>query len=276
MKTEDSTPRTLDDVVFDHRNKDYGAYEIRRSYSKNLVTGLGITISAICVMTIIPHVFDLFGSKSDPIVTIDRPGGKVITIGGPVNIEQQQPAAASIAPASNQTTNLPPKVTTDPEPVENKDFKPDAPTTNTSNGTEYAGMDDPGPGGAGTGTEGGTGTGEGSELLPAPNSGPVDFAEVMPEYEGGQTEMMRFIVNHMHYPGVAQRQQVQGTVYVTFVVNGEGRVTDVKVTRGISAECDKEAMRVVSMMKKWKAGRQNHRAVSVRMTLPIKFHLQEL
>lgn len=97
----------------------------------------------------------------------------------------------------------------------------------------------------------------------------------MPQYEGGQTAMMRFIVGEMNYPGIAQRQEIEGTVYVTFVVNREGHVSDVKITKGISPECDKEAMRVVAKMKKWTAGMQNHVPVSVRMTLPIVFRLRK-
>lgn len=88
--------------------------------------------------------------------------------------------------------------------------------------------------------------------------------------------MMKFIVKHTRFPSSARRLLTQGTVFVSFVVNSEGNVVDVKVVRGISADCDKEAARVIASMKGWKAGMQNHRAVSVRMTVPIKFQLQEI
>jgi protein TonB len=97
--------------------------------------------------------------------------------------------------------------------------------------------------------------------------------EQQPEFEGGYEAMMNFIRKNMRYPASARRMGVDGTVYVSFVVGKDGAISDVKVLRGISADCDKEAVRVVSMMPPWKPGKQNGKAVFVRFNLPIKFKL---
>ena len=85
--------------------------------------------------------------------------------------------------------------------------------------------------------------------------------------------MNKFIAKNLRYPPSARRMGVDGTVYVSFVVGKDGTINDVKVLRGISADCDKEAVRVVQMMPPWKPGKQNGKAVFVRFNLPIKFKL---
>ncbi len=111
------------------------------------------------------------------------------------------------------------------------------------------------------------------EVAPVVNAGPVDFAEVMPQYKGGQEAMMKFISRGVKYPGSAARMEIEGTVFVSFVINALGDVVDVKVVKGISPDCDKEAMRVIAKMTEWEAGMQNKMPVSVRMVVPIKFQL---
>jgi protein TonB len=125
------------------------------------------------------------------------------------------------------------------------------------------------------GTPGGTGTAQTNVVVPTEPvviSDPTFIAaEVMPVYDG----MSKFFGRNLKYPSSAKRMGISGTVYVTFVVGKDGKVRDVQVLRGISPDCDKEAVRVISMMPGWSPGFQNHQPVSVRMTLPIKFYLQE-
>ena len=86
--------------------------------------------------------------------------------------------------------------------------------------------------------------------------------------------MMEFVKAHMKYPTNARRLEIEGTVYVGFIVGKDGTIRDVSVLRGIMTECDNEAIRVVKMMPKWKPGKQNGRNVNVRFTLPLKFKLR--
>jgi protein TonB len=269
MKTEVLDSRNLDDVIFENRNKDYGAYYIRKSYSKNMMTGLGFSVTIACLLVILPQLMAMFGEELTVPPTIKESLGREIVVGPPPTVQQPiQPTPPPSAPKRSANTNVVPHVTTKPvvEDIEPNNQTPpsDGPTTGTGSDNPSltgSGIGDPGPGIVEPIT------------LPPPI---LNIAEVMPEYEGGTKEMMKFIVKNTHFPSSARRLGTQGTVFVSFVVDSEGNVVDVKVVRGISAECDKEAARVISRMRGWKAGMQNHRAVSVRMTLPIKFQLQEI
>jgi len=101
----------------------------------------------------------------------------------------------------------------------------------------------------------------------------LDFAEVEPEYPGGQTEMAMFIGEHVNYPEEAIEEGIEGTVYVQFVVDNKGEIKDIEVRKGVHPLLDKEAKRVVAKMPKWKPGMNEGSAVSVRYMLPILFRL---
>ncbi|SMO69936.1 outer membrane transport energization protein TonB [Saccharicrinis carchari] len=104
---------------------------------------------------------------------------------------------------------------------------------------------------------------------------PVFFiVEEMPEFPGGDTELRKYIAQSVKYPVIAQENGIQGRVYVQFVVGTDGGVTQVKVARGVDPNLDKEAIRVVQSMPKWKPGKQRGKAVKVSYTVPINFVLQ--
>jgi protein TonB len=112
-----------------------------------------------------------------------------------------------------------------------------------------------------------------SNITDEPEGGFI-IVEQMPEYPGGQAELMKYISKNINYPVVAQETGIQGTVYLKFVIGRDGKVTNVTVLRGFHSACDKEAIRVVESMPAWKPGRQGGREVRVSYTLPIKFALQ--
>jgi len=101
------------------------------------------------------------------------------------------------------------------------------------------------------------------------------MVEDMPAYVGGQEAMMSFLAGNIKYPEAAMKKDIQGKVYVTFVVEADGSVTNVKVLRGIGSGCDEEAVRVVKMMPKWNPGKQAGKAVRVQYNLPIRFALDK-
>ena len=96
--------------------------------------------------------------------------------------------------------------------------------------------------------------------------------EQQPEFAGGYDAMKAFLRDNIRYPEDAQKQGVDGTVYVSMIINEDGSVTDVKLLRGVSASIDAEAVRVVKMMPPWTPGKQNGQNVKVRFNIPIKFH----
>ncbi|MFW5773110.1 MAG: energy transducer TonB [Tangfeifania sp.] len=100
------------------------------------------------------------------------------------------------------------------------------------------------------------------------------IVEDMPEFPGGDAALRQYIANAIDYPVIAQENGIQGKVYVTFVVNTDGSVTDARIARGVDPSLDKEALRVVNTLPKWKPGEQRGEPVRVSYTVPINFVLQ--
>ncbi|MDR1880910.1 MAG: energy transducer TonB [Tannerellaceae bacterium] len=98
--------------------------------------------------------------------------------------------------------------------------------------------------------------------------------ETMPEFPGGDLELLRFVQKSIKYPVIAQENGVQGRVICSFVVNRDGSVVDAEVLRPVDPSLDKEALRVIGTMPKWTPGKQRGKPVRVKYTLPITFKLQ--
>jgi protein TonB len=104
---------------------------------------------------------------------------------------------------------------------------------------------------------------------------PVFFiVEEMPEFPGGQLALRTFIAQSIKYPVIAQENGIQGKVFINFVVEKDGTVTKATVFRGVDPSLDKEALRVVNSLPKWKPGKQGGKPVRVSYTVPINFQLQ--
>lgn len=99
------------------------------------------------------------------------------------------------------------------------------------------------------------------------------IVEEQPSFPGGEAALMEFLAKNTVYPPMARESNIQGTVYVQFVVEPDGSVSNVKIMRGIGAGCDEEAIRVVKNMPKWKPGKQRGKPVRVYFNLPFKFTL---
>ena len=100
-----------------------------------------------------------------------------------------------------------------------------------------------------------------------------DVVEEMPMFPGGNAALMDFLANNIKYPQVAEENGIQGRVVLTFTVEPDGSLTEVKVVRGVDIALDKEAIRVVKSMPKWIPGKQKGSAVRVKYTLPVTFRL---
>ncbi|MBN2596462.1 energy transducer TonB [Labilibaculum sp.] len=116
--------------------------------------------------------------------------------------------------------------------------------------------------------------------LPDPIPVPVNTGEVyvivddMPEFPGGNLELQRYIAMSVRYPIEAQQKGITGRVFVTFVINKDGRAVGVRIIRSADPLLDAEAIRVVRCMPEWKPGRQEGELVNVSYTIPITFYLQ--
>jgi protein TonB len=99
------------------------------------------------------------------------------------------------------------------------------------------------------------------------------IVENMPEFPGGEAAMRKYIGKNIKYPNLARENKVEGTVYIQFVINQNGEISDTKILRGIGAGCDEEALRVIKKMPAWAPGKQRGKPVRVQFTLPMKFKL---
>lgn len=101
-----------------------------------------------------------------------------------------------------------------------------------------------------------------------------EVVEHMPEFPGGQAALMQYLAKNIKYPTIAQENGTQGRVIVQFVVNRDGSIVDAKVVRSVDPYLDKEALRVINTMPKWKPGMQRGKPVRVKYTVPVMFRLQ--
>ena len=100
------------------------------------------------------------------------------------------------------------------------------------------------------------------------------IVEDMPVFPGGELALRNWIASHINYPTIAQENGIQGKVYVSFVVGKDGSVSNAVIARGVDPSLDKEALRVINSMPKWKPGMQRGKPVNVSYTVPINFQLQ--
>lgn len=101
------------------------------------------------------------------------------------------------------------------------------------------------------------------------------MVEEMPQFPGGNQALSRYLGAMVQYPAVAQRNGLEGVVVLSFVVDQQGFITDIKPVKSLGGGTDEEAIRVVKSMPRWKPGRQNGRNVKTRFTLPIRFALSD-
>ena len=102
----------------------------------------------------------------------------------------------------------------------------------------------------------------------------IDVVEIQPEFPGGVDALMKYLVKNIKYPSRAQESGIQGTVVVKFVVDKDGSITDIKIAKALDPECDKEAVRVIRGMPKWKPAMQLGKPVRCQFSVPVRFKLQ--
>lgn len=252
------------DILFDNRNKKYGSYELRKHYDNRAAKTL-FTVMSLCIALggyALMH-------KEETAAVIATIANKPIEM-HTLNIELPKPKIEQPAPtveAVKPTVANPlPKVVTD-------DKVTDPPKTVDEMKGKESGLADAEGSKEGTvvATSKNTNTiGGGTETSTETNK-ILTYSEVLPSFDG---DMIKYMQQNLRYPTNARENNIEGRVYVQFVVNEDGSVDNAIVKRGIGGGCNEEALRVVMSMPKWKPGMQNGRPVKVYYTLPITFILQ--
>jgi periplasmic protein TonB len=265
--------QNFDDILFANRNKGYGAYTMRQSYDQSLKKASILTLLFLGMSCSLFFINRMFATPTDDGIFVTD-----VILADKINIEK--PAEAPKPPKEKPVA---PKVKTTafvvPEPKPNPPVETPPPTVdalqNTTNvgATTQTGTDAPMLTPPVATTTEGTGT-----SIVAPVEKPteiLDFAQDLPEFEGGQAEMMRYLYKNIHYPAIARDNGIQGRVVLRFVVDELGNIADIVVLKDIGGGCAEEATRILKNMPRWKPGRQAGKLVKVRMTLPVFFRLSE-
>jgi protein TonB len=251
----------MDEIVFEHRNKTYGAYILRKLYNKNMNRALLLAVIILLAGLAYPLASSYYAQKranyiekvaNAEFMDMEKPKEEA-----PPPPPPPPPPAAEL---QQKVKFVAPVVTTE-EVVEDVDiFNQDelAQTGNVAVDVQEE-----------------VAVEAKEEVIEVEEAKPVfTIVEEMPSFPGGEAERNKFLAENIVYPQQATENGIQGTVYVSFVVDSKGNVTDVKVLRGIGGGCDEEALRVVKMMPQWHPGKQNGKLVRVLFNMPIYFKLQ--
>jgi periplasmic protein TonB len=271
---------TFNNIIFKGRNQAYGAYKLRRVYHRHIIIAAIVAIAIFSGGLIGPLVNNIFFASPEkyvkPIIEIEDPIIIDLPPLPPVQPEQKQDILPPATPekvkvATEVYTN--PKVVPNDAPVEETIIATQEELENAEAGTEKVDGIKPSDLPVTTptdleGIDGGTGDAGGSATTVR------DFAEIMPEFEGGYDALAKYLGRKLVYPTAASKAGIEGTVVVTFVVGRNGEIADVKVLKGLGFGTDEEAARVIEKMPRWRPGKQNGVAVPVRYTLPIRFALK--
>ena len=259
------------EIVFDGRNKSYGAYVLRKQNSKNTVRAMVTTLLLFAAAMATPTIIN----KINGFIPKSKPAPPPIV---EVLLPPPPPDAVKPPPPPPEPPRPPVDQLRFPPPVARPDDQvkdPDPPSaeelTKADPGQQNLKGDPTAPilvdEQAGTGNE---------KNVTEDHSNDVFYSvEKTAEYPGGLDKFNEYLSKSIRYPAIARENNVQGKVFMTFIVEKDGSLTDIKVMRGIGSGCDDEAIRVIKASKKWSPGMQNGRAVRQQYTVPISFTLAE-
>jgi periplasmic protein TonB len=243
---------SLDDMVFEGRNQDYGAYRLRKSNQRRLLVSFGYAIGFFIIVLSIYPLENLFHPKIYDLGYNYRAVNVSMTYDPTIQIQTERSAGSSSASES-----IPDKIIDDDQVITpQQDAKlPSAGNSDSANAINN------GTGSTGTGNSNIAGEGDAGEVFGS--------ADVNPQFPGGPKAMQEFVNSNIHYPEIALSMNIRGTILVYVVIMSDGSLRDVKVVKGLQPELDAEVVRVVKSMPLWKPAMRAGIPVNVRCTWPI-------
>ena len=259
----------LNEILFANRNKEYGAYVIRRDYDREMVL---ILLGIVLTITTAYGSYLFFKSDTialnpktffdDPIPYDYYPPSTKIEIekliDKPVTVSKTDMAKSKNYVVTDDLTKGQKIDLLDNDKIQGPvDLK----------GKEGSGFTNP----TGGGSEGG-GTGIQQKKIEVPTADPDVYAE----YPGGRDKMIKYLTSNLNYPEIARQLGIQGKCYLQFVINKQGEISNIKIVRSVSdcVECDQEAVRVIQKMPKWKPAIKDGQKVDSYFMMPINFSLR--
>lgn len=267
------------DLMFENRNKEYGAYVLRRQTTarniKSIITVL-ILFAIVMVYMVAKNAYDDYQAKHQAQTQVteltalqeQKKEAKVER----KEIVKQEKIEQVVEKVKSSIKFTAPVIKKDDEVRPEDEMKSQDEIMNSKVAVGFANV---------------IGNDENGEVLKAKEAlvtEPVkpkeeenkvfDVVEQMPSFPGGMAALRAYLQKSIKYPPVAEENGIQGRVVCTFVVERDGSVTDVRVAKSVDPSLDKEAVRVVSAMPRWIPGKQNGQSVRVKYTLPVTFRLQ--
>lgn len=264
------------DLIFENRNKNYGAYKLRKGTTKrNIISIIAVIILAVLAFAFmaIKNIVDenarkIAAQQVTELSALNQPKKKAevkqkkIELEPEKVVERVKSSIKFTAPVIKKDNEVKPE-----DELKTQDQLKDNKAAIGS--FDVKGNDDA--------------NGEilkAKEVIAQPEppkqeeNKVFDVVEQMPSFPGGNGALMSYLSENVKYPVVAQENGVQGRVVISFVVERDGSITDVRVVRSVDPSLDREAARVVSSMPKWIPGKQNGSAVRVKYNVPVSFKLQ--
>lgn len=246
-------PADLFDIVFTGRNQEYGGYVLRKLYPRNLLISIIMAVFLFVAAVLGPFLYFYFEPVpllNDDFITyveylplLPPQDEDINKLAGSL---QNQPEEQQVPVVSDSVTEQKLKPVDDKPPDEK-----DVPPTDTT--------------GKGQGNAvGGKGEGDANGL--------VTVIDAYPRYPGGDDARLWFLRKNVRYPEAALKASIQGVVVVVFIIEIDGSLSNIEVTKGIGGGCDEEAMRVVKLMPRWEPARRNGKPVRVVVKFPIVFN----
>lgn len=267
MIKQDIYSDTWCDIVFEDRNKAYGAYVLRKQDRKNTTMAILISASVFLLAFSLPAIIKLLTPEEEIAVDTSFKLETTLMDAPPLDKTPPPPPVEPPPPLKSTVKFTPPKVVKDEEaedpPPTQEELKVVDAAIKTEEGDDELGVD----------------ASLGSNVLVEEDPNKVfDYVSIeqKPEYPGGDIELMRFLQKNTQYPKMEKENGIAGKVFVSFVIDKDGKVINVEIARGVAGGkgLDKEALRVVSSMPAWKPGKQNGNPVRVKYSLPVNFVLR--
>ena len=244
----------FDDILFESRNKIYGAFEMRRKYYKQLIISASISFLVFVLIFLIPYLIINRPEKA----LKESPYYSEYISSQPIDIIQpEDELLPELKKLQKKAAFTVPQVVTNVDDQTLSDLNNDAEESDTTT-----------KGNNSDGSTHGVLDGEGTD-----DDAIYTYVQEPPVYPGGEQALKSFLQRNIRYPKLAIDNKIQGKVHVSFVVEKNGTLSNLKVVQGIGAGCDDEALRVVSKMPRWKPGKRQDHEDRFQLMMPVNFIL---
>ncbi|MGZ5283558.1 MAG: energy transducer TonB [Bacteroidia bacterium] len=261
MEAKQILSSSIEDIIFENRNKAYGAYDIRQRYNKHVAIATAVAVTFLVLALISPILIDKLRPEAEIVAPVASPKSIAeLETPPPLDETKPPPPPVEIPPPPKIIQFVPPVVTeeiVEADPPTMEEIK-----TTTTGAKEQEG--DANVNYAPPVQE--------QEIIEVKEDNTIyEFADEQATFKG---DYLAYLQTHINYPQQAVDNNIQGTVYLDITIGKDGGVQDVKIRKDIGGGCGKEAERVVRSMPKWNPAMQNGNKVNFKMTIPVKFVLQ--